>query len=115
MTAQDEHLVDLPTFMESDTATVWRYRQEQERLESIARGLRRGAESELLDRANEIEATVLGTEYGDITCTFSDKYSYDTRVVEDRFLAACREAGLDEEVAQFVSKSYKIDKRFLNK
>ena len=43
MTTEDENLIDLPRFAEASNADVWRYRQEQERLESVARGLRRGS------------------------------------------------------------------------
>ncbi len=106
---------DIPNFMESTNTELWRYREEHRESEEYHQVRKRAAQRVLLERAAELDATVIGTEDGVIEIKFSTAYSFDTRVVEQEFLAACREAGIEDDAAKHVTRFYKISKRWLDK
>lgn len=105
----------LPNLTEADIADVWRARVQNEADEKFSRDHRRHAEAEVLRRAADAEAAVLGTPWGDITITLPNTYSYNSSIVDRELYVLVERDGLIDQWNQFVQHSYKINKTWLNK
>jgi len=107
---------DLRNYYETSVDDIWRDRQEHFESEHYHQAHRRHADRALLEEASERDASILSTEWGDITVTIpKNAYSYDTTVVNKQLVPLLQRDGLMEEWNQFVRSTYKIDKRWLNK
>lgn len=105
----------LPNLIETDIDDVWRFRQEWADSESYAKERRRHADQEILRRAAQKDAQVLGTAAGDITITLPNTYSYNSAIVDGEFFALVERDNLQEDYNLHVSHNYKITRPWLNR
>lgn len=105
----------LPNFEETSLTDIWRYRQEFEEEEQHGKKRRGHADQAIYKLAVEADATILQTEAGPIEIAYSASYSYNSAVVDGAFFNLIKRDGLENEWNQFVSHSYKINKRWLER
>lgn len=105
---------ELPKLTETEITDLWRFRQEHKDSEDFHATRRKAADQEVLRRAVEKEAQVLGTDAGDITITYSSIYAYDSRHVDGDFFALIERDKLQADWNQNVSHAYKIKRTWLN-
>ena len=108
-------LRELPNLEETDIDDLWRFRQEHADSEGWHKERRRHADKEILQRAADRDAQVLGTEAGDITITLPNTYSYNSAVVDRDFFALVERDRLQEDYNLNVSHTYKIKRPWLNR
>lgn len=108
-------MAKFPNFAETNLEDIWAARQEHKEQQDYGKEGRTHAEGEILRRAAEADATILGTEYGDITITYSQSYAFHTHIVASQFKALVMGDGLGKEWDQFVTLTYKINKNWLNR
>ncbi len=106
---------ELPNLLETDIDDLWRFRQEWKDSETFAQKRRKHADQEILKRAAQKDAQVLGLVSGDIAITLPNTYSYNSSAVDRDFFPLVERDGLQEEYNQNVQHNYKIKRPWLKR
>lgn len=106
---------ELPNFAEAKIDDIWRYYAEHADSRAFHDERAKHAKQAILERLRDKGASIIKTEWGDVTGEFSNEYAYNTRVVDGDFMKLIAQDELYDEFVQFATRSYKIKRVWLNR